>query len=336
MFKKAVQNHNASAPQQKATQQQQSHLNSFRHAPGPPPHAASRPLSTGSGNVSRHDTSPIRRTSGSTQGTKRTLSGQVKAPSPQEDAFEYPTLNISEVEADLPAHIHPTPGRAPPPPVMFDENDFDSDLDLDVEDPASKSTVVYPKLPSVKPMSTARDSGYGSIDRDIKEARSSQPIPWSSSPVEHFKTPVKQAVQPTKRRHLPWAKGPAQTVGEVDTAPEDEAEEEEVTAGRPQKRRPTHGTDKTDITPLPKDSAKNIYPWNTTASAVKQQQKNLREANKKLSRANEGTEDEMKKAMAKKNKNTVHSIFLSEEQQQILNMVVENKKSVFFTGSAGK
>ncbi len=38
----------------------------------------------------------------------------------------------------------------------------------------------------------------------------------------------------------------------------------------------------------------------------------------------------------KKKKNTVHRIFLSEEQQNVLNLVTEYKKSVFFTGSAGE
>ena len=37
----------------------------------------------------------------------------------------------------------------------------------------------------------------------------------------------------------------------------------------------------------------------------------------------------------KKKKNTIHKIFLSEEQQNVLNLVTEYKKSVFFTGSAG-
>jgi ATP-dependent DNA helicase PIF1 len=43
----------------------------------------------------------------------------------------------------------------------------------------------------------------------------------------------------------------------------------------------------------------------------------------------------MKEAIKKKKKNTIHKIFLSEEQQNVLNLVAEYKKSVFFTGSAG-
>jgi ATP-dependent DNA helicase PIF1 len=47
--------------------------------------------------------------------------------------------------------------------------------------------------------------------------------------------------------------------------------------------------------------------------------------------------DDLQEAMKKKKRtNTVHRIFLSEEQQNVLNLVTEYKKSVFFTGSAGK
>jgi ATP-dependent DNA helicase PIF1 len=53
-------------------------------------------------------------------------------------------------------------------------------------------------------------------------------------------------------------------------------------------------------------------------------------------KANDGTEDELKKAIEQRKKDTVHRIFLSEEQKHILNLVVNEGKSVFFTGSAGE
>ena len=101
--------------------------------------------------------------------------------------------------------------------------------------------------------------------------------------------------------------------------------EEEQEAIRPKKRRSPEAP--LTATPAPKAS-KPEYPWNTTQSAIKLQQKTLREANKKAVAA--------KAAIKRKKKNTLHRIFLSEEQQHVLNMVVENKNSVFFTGSAGK
>ncbi len=63
--------------------------------------------------------------------------------------------------------------------ALFDENDFDSDIDLDVEDPATKGTVTYPNLPSFG------SHGSQKFERSSKpqtaqaqaELDSSQPIP---------------------------------------------------------------------------------------------------------------------------------------------------------------
>ena len=87
-------------------------------------------------------------------------------------------------------------------------------------------------------------------------------------------------------------------------------------------------------TPLPKDKANSPYPWNKTASAVKEEQKRLRQGHKKLVKDNEGGSEELN--MKKKGRETVVAkVFLSEEQTSVLNLVAEQKKSVFFTGSAG-
>lgn len=86
-------------------------------------------------------------------------------------------------------------------------------------------------------------------------------------------------------------------------------------------------------TPLPKDKANSPYPWNKTASAVKEEQKRLRQGHKKLVKDNEGGSE--KSDMKKKGRETVAKVFLSEEQTSVLNLVAEQKKSVFFTGSAG-
>jgi ATP-dependent DNA helicase PIF1 len=90
-----------------------------------------------------------------------------------------------------------------------------------------------------------------------------------------------------------------------------------------------------DSTPLSKNTSKVDYPWNTSASAVKEQQKQLRQANKKLVKAHEATEVGKTAAVAAKKKNQIHRVFLSEEQKHVLDLVAEDKKSVFFTGSAG-
>ena len=87
-------------------------------------------------------------------------------------------------------------------------------------------------------------------------------------------------------------------------------------------------------TPLPKDEANSPYPWNKTASAVKEEQKILRQGHKKLIKDSEGG-SEKSSMKRKKGRGSVEKVFLSEEQMSVLNLVAEQKKSVFFTGSAG-
>ena len=86
-------------------------------------------------------------------------------------------------------------------------------------------------------------------------------------------------------------------------------------------------------TPLPKDKGSSKYPWNTTASAVKEQQKQLRQGHRKLTKDHEGDEDSKKKS--RKKQQSIVKVFLSDEQKSVLDLVSDKKKSVFFTGSAG-
>lgn len=86
-------------------------------------------------------------------------------------------------------------------------------------------------------------------------------------------------------------------------------------------------------TPLPKDKTKSPFPWNETASAVKEEQKKHRQGHKKLIKDNEGVSE--KSNLKKKGRETMAKVFLSDEQRSVLNLVAEQKKSVFFTGSAG-
>ncbi|KUL91001.1 hypothetical protein ZTR_00622 [Talaromyces verruculosus] len=213
--------------------------------------------------------------------------------------------------------------------VYFDENDFDDDDDLDFEilKPGSLSQDVptsseTPSLPSQLNHSannstyTARSSTtrYSQNTRtqnvsqsDIKYPElprvddmpqeqlppSSMPIPWSSSPPSHHQPPQQ------KRRKLPW--------GEEDKS----------------------NSYSNPITPAPtrKPSTKAEMPWNKTASTVKDEQKELRRINKKMSTA---ADYHLTKPQAR-----VASLFLSEEQKAVLEAVVDRQKSIFFTGSAG-
>lgn len=391
MFQQAVDSHRAIKNSQKLPTQQQFlsvRPSTTHNAPKPNQQASYNgtcPLSAGPGNIVRpNQTSTQTRNVAPSNRIKRTSSGLAKVLDKEEDSFECPAFaaancqrNPIVIDEKLPAHRPEVSSTT----VYFDENDFDSDIDLDVEDPATKGTVSYPKLLPInstelsstltrpafqptKPVAAAystrhwgdhSDSGYISpLNSTYKHApapqspspdpvlasASSAPIPWSSSPVEHFKTPPnvsklrqfayagpersEEQPRPSKRRTIPWLN--KQKVVEPVSEP--------LKPREPAKTRQEKNSFG-EFTPLPKDSSKTTYPWNTTVSAVKEQQKNLRQANKKLVKTNEATPEGFKEAVAKKRKSNISRIFLSEEQQHVLGLVVDQKRSVFFTGSAG-
>lgn len=328
MFKQALQNHNAVNPANipaasNPTYKQPSLVNTLSRA-GSTQRLATRPAVFDANRISKSSDVTVQRSpSQVSHGTKRTSSGLTKSWSSHEDVFEYPTLNISDMEKENECSTYRTPSHSDTSGLalaLFDEDDFDSDIDLDIEDPATKGTVTYPKLPSVSVTATS-DSGYSSRPQSLQpkiELDSSQPIPWSSSPAEHFKTPPKQQPLRGKRRALPWS--------QQQLTPEPE---EDNTANK--KRKSAAVTSSSTFTPLPKDSSNSQYPWNTTASAIKLQQKTLREQHKaKIAESI----DDMDNLRWKK-KNSIAKMFLSDEQKNVLDLVIEHKKSVFFTGSAG-
>jgi ATP-dependent DNA helicase PIF1 len=325
MFKQAVHTHNATIPPPtaNAVPKQQSLGSLFART------GSALPLAT----TTKHN-SAAKQGLGMmpAQGVKRTSSGLAKVVGSQEDTFDYHDLNMIGMEKENGVTQNAT-GRINSSGLataLFDEDDFDSEVDLDVEDPATKGSVSHAKLPSVA-SSDSRDSGYESrlqTAQSIAELGSSQPIPWSSSPVEHLKTP--QKLEPlkarTRRAQLPSAFNQHKQAA----AKVEEQVESEEDGARP-KKRPSLKKGEAASTPKPQSQ----YAWNTTASALKQQQKDLRERNKKVTKEGEIAVDAVKEANEKRKKNTIHRIFLSEEQQNVLNLVTEYKKSVFFTGSAG-
>lgn len=200
--------------------------------------------------------------------------------------------------------------------VYFDENDFDDDLDLDIDEPlpftapttASTSKqpdpVVYPDLDPVQtkasnPISTApkkspSDVNYPDLPPNSQEHAappSSMPLPWSSSPPTHFQPPPKP-------RNLPWLK-----------------ETKEEHAVQPKKSLAT-----------PKRTKPADF-WNKSASAIKEEQKELRRESKKSQNDDGGA----KPSITPK----VPGVFLSDEQRGVVEAVVDKGKSIFFTGSAG-
>jgi ATP-dependent DNA helicase PIF1 len=227
---------------------------------------------------------------------------------------------------------------------------------------ASPHSAFHPTLPrrQVRDFKTPVDSGYATGPPSQEQLKqedfgSSAPLPWSSSPTEHLKPsfnasalhrfaynnsngPAASRAQPTsapvktehvkieqvkteptaasKRRTLPWLKEETSQL------------ESKLHSLPPSKKRVV------DATPI-QTSKKSALPWNTTASAIKEQKTSLREINKKKSKFNEPSDEVIQKAKVKNRKNMVARVFLSDEQQHILDLISEKKKSVFFTGAAG-
>jgi ATP-dependent DNA helicase PIF1 len=206
--------------------------------------------------------------------------------------------------------------------VYFDENDFDDDDDLDFSSPdpfipstrienscteqssfeSAKTTPVLSQpensLPSITSTykSEIKYPDLPPIPPDDPPApTSSIQLPWSSSPPSHFQ-------KPTAPRTVPWQKQEKENVIVIDDEP----------------------------TPKPKTPARpaSTAPWNKTASAIKEEQKELRRQSKKQSQKTAGSTEHAARPQ-------VAPIFLSDEQRHVLKAVVEQKKSIFFTGSAG-
>lgn len=335
MLKRAVQQHDGASIPPPASAYKQSSLGNTLQRAGATQGTPAHPLMS----TTKHNGAGTQRASEPrAHGIKRTSTGLAKSFSSQEDIFAYPSLNIPGVEKEnsLPPTCYTSRNNSNSlATALFDENDFDSDVDLDIEDPATKDTISYPVLPRVAHsiIKPPRDPGYSTkpTTQANAELNSSQPIPWSSSPIEHFKTPQKPAPVKTRRAFLPWSQNQKT---QATQEPDDHIESEEESAP-PAKRRSLEGK-KAVSTPGPKDSYSSQYPWNATASAVKRQQKSLKEQMRSQASAANEADEAVQDAITKKKKATLHRIFLSEEQKNVLNLVTEYKKSVFFTGSAGK
>lgn len=191
--------------------------------------------------------------------------------------------------------------------VYFNDDEFDDYFDDDIaidliESPPKKDVeypqtgeIRYPELPQLPPPSP----------RTRQVPTSSASASWSSSPAEHHRKPQQKDARTTpptqeepakKRRTLPWTTIP--------------------------------GTNSISTPPAKDEQNGGKYPWNKSALAVKEQQKELRKAH-----ASKQYKLDLEKASSSVPK--IASTHLSDEQRGVAAAVVDEGKSVFFTGSAG-
>ncbi|RFU24339.1 hypothetical protein B7463_g12002, partial [Scytalidium lignicola] len=257
---------------------------------------------------------------------------------------------------------------SPSIPINFDENDFDDDADIDLDLNYDHITALPKSIPtktSYEKTTTTQETTFTrprlpplfSRQDGLSEPPSSLQT-WSSSPPTH-KLPPPGALarrqreqyqtqhvdidvdKPTKkRRTLPWPQNRSEDISQKDL------EGPRGSSGSPSGqlclrcKMPGHqaiacperfkemATRQGTLTPQPKD--KDV-PWNTTASAMKEQQRLFK--NKQKMAAKKQTDSDIDVKMS--HQPSVAAITLSDEQSRVLNLVVNQGKSVFFTGSAG-
>ena len=257
------------------------------------------------------------------------------------------------------------------PVVIFGEEDFDDDgdLDFDVENPSLLGSIPQPPEAQAQDQTQEHRPQAGGQPTTLAasgvavaggpQLKSSAPLPWSSSPYQHPAVSTGQlpltshepvigttrdlhpaaqedARPPSKRRKLPWDVPSEELVthahDEVDGATATDKDRAKSRKSRAAARAgQAHESQDT-----PNRTGSKAQPlWDQTASAIKEKQKELKKARKK-SRASADASDAAAKAGQQKAMKRVGRVFLSDEQKAVAKLVVEQGKSVFFTGSAGQ
>ena len=378
MLAKALQDHNpAVAGGRKGTTVQQHYKASANALKPVPPTALNASLPSWPAS-----TNPLKRTASQANGRESPFSSQ------ESGAKKRTMIDLTQPPsgAGRVGKLHDT--------VVFDENDFDDDADINLDEDVLPTAEQQPF-----PIQSLRTLLPGPSQRKPVTPHtpvSSTPLPWSSSPLSHHQmpppkvtareAPTTNAANTSKRRTLPWVEeekrqaarakdNVGESVIEGFSTQGEEGMTKKVKRKRAQdaddncddlargnqggQRKRSRGFDhyhdaltgqgvpdlvadkiveakrrKSEAyTPPPKDKPNSPYPWNKSASAMKEEQKKLRQGHRKLSKDVEG--GEVAKSNTKKKKETVARVFLSDEQKSVLNLVAEQKKSVFFTGSAG-
>ena len=371
MLGRAVQDHHPGLPGFKGTTlSQQYQANSKANALKPvPPAALNAALPSWS-----QQKNPLKRTASQVNGTQPPHGSQE-----QRSNKNLAMSSSTAFDGGRVGKLHQT--------VFFDENDFEDDanIDLDEDDsptlgkasPPQSFRTPVPDIMSRESTSTLLGDSDDRRAGPPKTPASSTPLPWSSSPDIHHEAQSRvqpssiksssklPAVQRTKRRTLPWLN---ESQSEPKSSPEDQQSHQrlaqipqyrnnisevdsskgtkkapipEYVAGKIQQARAGKAQRQTageEFTPLPKDKSHSKFPWNTTASAIKAQQKLLRQGHRKprvngLSVKDRNDLDPVTRP--KRQQATVAKVFLSDEQSSVLDLVTVQNKSVFFTGSAG-
>lgn len=231
-------------------------------------------------------------------------------------AFEHATEVIDLTSQDAQAKAQAA--------VPFDEDDFSDDdfLDLDVHQPIALPTKQQPKPPATpNPMPPPPAT-----------SQTSQ-IPWSSSPASHHLPPRPQRAISDQSN--------ASDVSLKRESPGYNGEDcQEIPAPKKVKRRVLPAsfrasestTESSTVTKTPASKSNGF--WDPTASAVKEQRKQLKSSRQPKRGQSDGADGVSQHPEAHHSKKS-EAIHLSKEQENVLDLVVNEGRSVFFTGPAG-
>jgi len=242
--------------------------------------------------------------------------------------------------------------------TSFDENYSNNGI-IDLTSPPHKkqaeSDIEYPSFTGLETVS------YPSLPPVPRgdEPSSSAPVPWSSSPESHFEKPItrssplKNTVQdparPPKKRALPksFAPPPPSDPTSRENASKwqnNNSRTQHVAGGPQQSNISITGVSSSAHGRFDQFSATNQIKSTTSSSSVVAQMLEKASANRQrqqpvsMSRA---TSDRSLKSFVKPNAppkslaQRVPETFLSDEQRAVVKAVMDEGKSVFFTGSAG-
>ncbi|KAL2156312.1 hypothetical protein VTH82DRAFT_1057 [Thermothelomyces myriococcoides] len=221
--------------------------------------------------------------------------------------------------------------EAPPPPgniaqtsditaVPLYESDFSDDIDLDAE-------CVLPTLPRQQRPETPKEQDTA------PPATNTSALSWSQSSPSHL--------QPAISRSAPPPQNAVKRASPTDDRPDPAAAKKpkrELPKSWSRKEVPEDKDAETDdgheaAAAMAASKSKGDAFWDTSASAVKAQKKQLKSQLKesgKTETSSAGGQEPPKSYMPR-----TSAITLSSEQRYVMNLVVEKGQSVFFTGPAG-
>ncbi|TPX09475.1 uncharacterized protein E0L32_009363 [Thyridium curvatum] len=286
-------------------------------------HSAGQPLKPRSGNFSKPPSFNTASSFGSVRSSNS--SRAITSLCGKTDSFKDEPDVIDLVNPAPQSQRNPVKTAAP---VYIAEDDFsdDDDLDLDFERPSA-----LPQLPPQLPTLPRTTSAV----TDPHPASGTSALSWSQSSPSHYRAPPQRPPRPAAPQPPKRAASDADSIA----APKAKKRALPKSWQRPAKEEYIDVDEyqsMTVTTPAPKP--KDVALWDATASAVKEQKKQLKNQSKKPTQVEPPKPVEPTAPQAVKSHAVVatnHAISLSNEQRHVKSLVCDKNQSVFFTGPAG-